>query len=311
MPHYVCHFHFLRDVGEDLLTQPQKKLTNRLRSLKLQVRLREQRKTQTDWLREHDGAPEAALTLQQLLRGESPTVTWSESLGREVLFAFHYWMLDYAADGKRQGFPFDPYTLYFHRRLVQGHEALKRLLSRPAVKAYAPRTLFNLLDQLNRYCADPQIIAAAAHCETAFLEFDRLRTTLRLCADGASPMRYGYDLSANQLHQVGEDLDALCHDYRQRIDCCSNDVERSVCNTILSHIDKYLPQLLPPAEQEHDNVRTTNQLEGHWGEAKRACRQTQGRRKLTRSFDALPAELMLIPNLRNSEIRRHRTGRKP
>ena len=48
-------------------------------------------------------------------------------------------------------------------------------------------------------------------------------------------------------------------------------------------------------------MRTTNQLEGHWGEAKRACRQTQGRRKLTRTFDALPAELMLIPNLRNSQ----------
>lgn len=109
-------------------------------TLKLQVRLREQRKTQTDWLREHAGAPEAELILQQLLRGEPLTVTWSESLGREVLFAFHFWMLDYAADGKRQGFPFDPYSLYFHRRLIRGHDALGRLLSRPAVKAHAPKT---------------------------------------------------------------------------------------------------------------------------------------------------------------------------
>ena len=31
VPHDVCHFHFVRDVGEGLLTQPQKALSNRLR----------------------------------------------------------------------------------------------------------------------------------------------------------------------------------------------------------------------------------------------------------------------------------------
>ena len=301
VPHDVCHFHFARDVGEGIMAQPQKKLSNRLRSLKLQVRLREQRKTQTVWLREHDGAPEAALILQQFLRGEPLTVTWNEALGREVLFAFHFWMLDYAADGKRQGFPFDPYFLYFHRRLIRGHDALGRLLSRPAVKAHAPKALFNLHDQLERYRTDSQIIDAATHYETAFREFDRLRTTLQLCADGTSPMHHGYDLPADQQQPMREALDTLCDDYRQRIECCSDEVERAVCRIILLHVEKYLPQLLPSAGLERDNVRTTNQLEGHWSESKRACRHTQGRRKLTRSFDALPAELMLIPNLRKPE----------
>jgi len=301
VPHDVCHFHFARDVGEGLMTQPQHALSRRLRSLKLQVRLREQRKTQTVWLREHDGAPEAAMILQQLLRGEPLTVTWNETLGREVLLAFHFWMLDYAADGKRQGFPFDPYFLYFHRRLIRGHDALGQLLSRPAVKAHAPKALFNLHDHLEGYRTDPQIIAATTHYEVAFREFDRLQTTLQLCADGTSPMHHGYDLPADQQQPVREALDLLCDDYRQRIECCSDQVERDVCRIILLHAEKYLPQLLPSTGLERDNVRTTNQLERHWSESKRACRHTQGRRKLTRSFDALPAELMLIPNLRNSE----------
>ncbi len=301
VPHDVCHFHFVRDVGEDLMAQSQRALSNRLRSLKLQVRMREQRKTQTDWLRDHDGAPEAALTLQQLLRGEPLTVTWNKTLGREVLFAFHFWMLDYAADGKRQGFPFDPYFLYFHRRLIRGHDALKQLLSRPAVQAHAPRTLFNLHDQLQRYRTDPQIIATTTDYEIAFREFDRLRTTLQLCADGTSPMHYKYTLPANQQPLVREALDALCDDYRQRIESSSDKGERDVCRIILLHVEKYLPQLLPPTGLGSDNVRTTNQLEGYWSGSKRDCRHTQGRRKLTRSFDALPAELMLTPNLRNPE----------
>lgn len=301
VPHNVCHFHFARDVGEGLLAEPQKALSNRLRSLKLQARLREQRKTQTDWLRQHRGSPEAALILQNLLRAEPLSVAWSESLGREVLFAFHFWMLDYAADGQRQGFPFDPHFLYFHRRLLRGRDALARLLTRPAVRAHAPQALFNLHHQLERYAADPQIIAATTHYETAFGEFDRLRRALQLSADGPSPMRYGYDLPPIEQQHVGEELKLLCDDYRQRIESCTSDVQRKVCRILLSHVEKHLPRLLPATGVGRDNARTTNQLESCWAESKRACRHTQGRRKLTRTFDALPAELMLTANLRNPQ----------
>lgn len=37
----------------------------------------------------------------------------------EVLLAFHFWINDYRSDGRRRGFPFDPYTLYLHRRLCR------------------------------------------------------------------------------------------------------------------------------------------------------------------------------------------------
>jgi hypothetical protein len=300
VPHDVCHFHFASDVGEDLIAKPHKALSGRIRSLNLQVRMREQRKTQTEWLREHNGEPEAARILQQLLRGAAFEGTWNETLGKEVLLAFHFWMLDYAADGGRQGFPFDPYFLYFHRRLLRGHDALQRLLSRPAVSALAPKPLFNLRDQLQRYRDDAQIVTAAAHYELAFQEFDRLRTALRLHATGNRPMYDGYELDAKDWNQVREALDALADEYRQRIEECSDELERDVCQTILTHIEKYSAQLVSTAGSE-DRVRTTNDIEGHWSASKRSCRKTQGRRKLTRTFNALPAELMLIPNLRNSE----------
>jgi len=46
-------------------------------------------------------------------------------------------------------------------------------------------------------------------------------------------------------------------------------------------------------------VRTTNGIEFHWSGGKRIRRQTHGRTKLTRDFNALPSEYMLIPNLNN------------
>jgi hypothetical protein len=300
--HDVCHYHFARDVGEGLLAQPQQKIDSRLGALKLRARLREQRKTQTQWLREHAGAPEATLVLHRLLGGEKFTVDWNQTLGlgREVLLAFHFWMLDYAADGRRQGFPFDAYSLYFHRRITQANDALARLLARPVVATQSPKTLWNLRDQLQRYCQDGQVIEAAAHYEKAYHEFHRLRTILRLSAEGPSPMRDAYQLTTDQEHQARESLASLCDEHRQRIEACSDKVERDVCSVVLSHVEKYLPQLLP-RNRSSDGTRTTNQLEGFWGEGKRGLRHTQGCRKLTRSFNALPAELMLIPNLRNPE----------
>jgi hypothetical protein len=302
VPQQVCHFHFASDVGDDLLAAPQQALSGRFRELGLQVQLREQRKTQTEWLRDHAGATGATLILQRLLRGESWTQTWDTALRREVLLAFHFWMLDYAADGGRQGFPFDPHALYLHRRLIRGHEALTRLLSRTEVATAAPLTLLNLHNHLTRYRQDPQIVQAARHYEIAFREFDRLRTILRLASQGGSPMHHGYDLTSGQDHQIQAELNTIQAEYRQRVADCSDENERSACRIVLTHVEKYLPYLLPPnGFGSGEGVRTTNTLEGYWSETKRGCRHLQGRRKLTRSFEALPAELMLIPNLHRAE----------
>jgi len=158
--------------------------------------------------------------------------------------------------------------------------------------------LFNLRDQLQRYRDDPEIIAAATHYELAFQAFDQLRTTLRLTTAGDSPMHHQYELDAQDWNQVREALNLLGEEHRQRIDGNSNPLERGISETVLTHIEKYSEQLLP-TDGSHDPVRTTNRLESHWSASKRACRQTQGRGKLTRTFNALPAELMLIPNLGN------------
>ncbi|MFO7907580.1 MAG: hypothetical protein ACQESR_19505 [Planctomycetota bacterium] len=77
-------------------------------------------------------------------------------------------------------------------------------------------------------------------------------------------------------------------------------VERDVCTILLTHIERYPPQLLPGGGN-HDRSRTTNQLEGHWSDMERVCRHAQGRRELTRVFHALPPERMLIPNVRKPE----------
>ena len=162
VPDGICHFHFARDVGTDLYRQAQQQLSTRLKQLQLQVRLREQRKDQTDYLRQQVARGEAALLLRRLLQREAVAVRWTATLGREVLLAVHFWILDYAQDGKRQGYPFDPHLLYLHRRLVRAAEALQRLFAGLQSVRHLPDCLKNLYKRLQEYRDDAAIQEAAA-----------------------------------------------------------------------------------------------------------------------------------------------------
>ena len=167
MPHDVCHYHFARDVGEDLYKKPYDTLSKRLRGAKLRARLQEQRRGQGKLLRLLDAYP---------LRGEERREV-TESLGE-------------------------------------------------------------------------------------------LRQELRESARKTS--------SQEQLKQ---------HEI------------------VLKHIDKYWCGLVgtePDAPGNRHVERTTNRKEQQWGVSKRGLRRLHGRGKLTRDFEALTEEYMLLPNLENS-----------
>lgn len=299
VPHFVCHYHLASDVGKDLYQKPQVMLSKRMRALKVQFRLREQRRGQKEWLQQRIESP-AQLVLQDLLAGREVDGLFSEALGREVLLAFHYWILDYRADGRRRGFPFDPYTLYLHRRLVRAGEAVDQLLSRPAVARQAPRVLCNFQKQLAQYRMDAQIVEATDLYERSFSILTRLREALRLTAENMHNMGQLHDLPSDEQEGIKTQLHTLRAQSRlQSLD--ESDPSRQLAEIVLVHLDKYWSHLIPsssPPENDHWE-RTTNQLERHWRVTKRARRLAHGRGKLTRDFQALPDEYMLVPNLEN------------
>lgn len=294
--HTVCHFHLLRDIGEDLYATPQARLRDRLRQLKLQSRLKEQRKGQTDWLREHI---EHTTVLAEVLAGKRVEVS-EATAGREVLMAYHQWLLDYPRDGRRQGFPFDPYLLYFHRRVVRGSTAVERLLKDAQVEGRAPQVLKNFASMLRQYLGDPEVIEAAGQYEAAFTLFHRLRTVLRMAAQGDNPLRDRYLLDKSEAAGVQQSLESFREECRQQSDEETDEASRERHRIVWEHLDRYWGQLFASPD-DPCRERTTNGLEAWWGTSKRRCRQRHGRKKLTREFRSLPAEFMLISNLVNPE----------
>jgi hypothetical protein len=289
--HRVCQFHLVRDIGEDLYAGPQAALSELVRKLKLHPRLKEQRRGQTEWLRDHVEDSTALVRLLRSEAGDAPT----DVLGRELVLVFHQWILDYASDGRRQGYPFDPYLLYFHRRVVRAAAALERLLGEPVVRQRAPQVLRNLSRMLRDYLIDARVIAAANEFERAWQLFTRLRTAMRLSAQGESPLHDPYLLELEEGVTIKQSLETLRQECREKAEQLTDPQEAKPWRIVVVHLDRYWAMLFGAGCSQ----RTTNPLESHWCKGKRCCRKRHGRKKLTRDFQCLPPEIMLVPNLEN------------
>jgi len=300
VPQRVCHFHFARDVGTDLYYQAQLRLSNRLRSLGLQVRLHDQRKTQTERLRQQVEAGQARLLLGEWLAGRGRAAAWDAALAREVLLALHGWIMSYPQDGRRQGYPFDPHLLYLHRRLLQAGSALDRLRADPSAAPALPATFAHLHGQLCRYRDDPEVRSAAACYEQAHALFERLRGALRLTAGGDGPLHDRYEIPAQEQARLHRELTEL-RDEARRLGAAEPPTEEGRLAGILSaHLERYWEEL-GAGQEERVGERTTNALERKWLAAKRRCRRLAGRSKLTREFRSLPGEYLLVGNLEIEE----------
>ena len=301
VPQRVCHYHLVRDIGEGLYEEPQSALSALVRSSKLHARLKEQRRGQTEALRSL-AASGVEPGLGRLLRGEGATAEGRDALGREVAVAMHQWILDFASDGHRQGFPFDPYLLYFHRRVVRASAELTQVLRQEAVRGAAPRVLFSLARMLEEYLANPKVAAAAAEYERSWALFEHVRGILRLAAKGGSPLHDAYHLDGEALWEAKQALAALHEECRLVSEQAQEAGDRRRYRIVCEHLDRYGEALFPVVEgaaAQGATVRTTNDLESDWGRSKRRRRQTHGRKQLVRDFEALPAEYMLVGNLEN------------
>jgi hypothetical protein len=295
VPHHVCQFHLLKDIGKDLFEAPQAALSELVRQLKLQPRMKEQRGGQIQWLRENDVGP-GDLVLRDLLEGKPAPSPWPELLGRELLLAFHQWILDFARDGRRQGFPFDPNLLYLHRRVVQARAGLNRLCE-PQAGRKMPLALSNLKRMLNDYLDNPRVVAALVQYEAAWTVFQSLRDVLRFSAQGTSPLRDSYRLTATEQGMMFSSLQELRDECRRRSTEDADLQQRQLCGIVSTHLERYWDYL--PKGTEHYDERTNNGIETLWRHGKRTRRRVHGRSKLTQDFQALPPEYMLIQNLEN------------
>lgn len=116
---FVCHFHFLRDIGKDLLEHEHSLIRNSLKNYKIRNKLREKRK-QLKELIENDSKLALCLTdcIDSSFSKMEPTI---------ATYILILWILDSNSELSGYGFPFDQAHLVFYTRVEKAYTYRKKI----------------------------------------------------------------------------------------------------------------------------------------------------------------------------------------
>ena len=297
---FICHFHFLRDIGKDLLKDEYTALQKRLQKLSIRALLRQKARYLEQKI--DPAAPVLDEILSSLESGTWQT-TSCEPVPLIMAYALIQWVFEYPRQSNGYGFPFDRPHLDFFRRLQSAHRLLKKIMEVHLRGVVKDNKLYCLVYRaLNEAVNDNQLNNLASSLEHKGKVFDKLRSAMRIALpDGKDGIN---DNGANtDIRSIEEKVIA----FRKWL---IDDYERKETYTkMLKQIDEYweklfadpLPVVTPEGIVYIQPQRTNNILEQMFRDEKRRARKKSGTASLNKVLKAMLAETPLVQNLRNRE----------
>ena len=304
----ACHFHFLKDIGKDLLGPAHAKLRTLFRSSKTRPKLR-------------GLARDLGVKLgEEIEKGREEVKTWQEldeagysippgRAGIATVRALAQWILDFQAHSTGQDFPFDRPYLDLYDRCVKARRAVDAFVCGNFEDKKVSKALVRLQRILDPVACDIPFSPVVRRLRTRATLFDELRDALRLAPqsedDEASSEKAAAKLIdiRGKVEKLTESLEARrpergpAGDTRQAID------------TMLGHLLKHGKHLWGHEIHLTDDAgggirlvdRTNNILETFFDMMKHDERRRSGRKNLAQDLEDLPAGAPLVYNLRDSQ----------
>lgn len=285
---YICHYHFLRDLGKDLFEQEHGTLRRHIKTLKTRTILR---KAAKELKSEIDQDNVLTLALQDYLETEN-----QGTLGPTVkAYIVVSWVIESTSASDGYGFPFDQPHFDFYQRLQEAYPALKRLkqlgVSRLPVVG------------LKKSVYHSALTSTAARMQKKVKIFNRLRSAMRItCSEENRGLNDGGD---TDMRTIKSSVTAFrnCDEVKQLAS------ENISYRKMVNQIDKYWDKLFadpitvttPNGEIQIQPQRTNNLLEQSFRFLKRGARKKGGQQKLSKTLKAMLADTPLIRNLTNPE----------
>lgn len=298
---FVCHFHFLRDAGKDLLDpyygQLRKTLQGYGATTRLNEIIRDVRKRIN--LKIVDAAKlESAIKKDHTINNEEQKILVS-------IYSLALWCLQGKKDGNGYGFPFDRPLLTFVHRILELNEFL------PAISAWVPKEdhvgnrLFCKFTQIiEKISADPHLNQAIDELEWRAELFDELRKSMRIAEPGG---RNG--LNDDGTEKVMATIRSEVQKFRSKLDKESKYANDTLCVKLAKQIDKYDDKLFadpievgtPSGRLTVYPQRTNNMLEQFFRGLRRGHRRKTGDNSMRKVLHAMLADTPLVKNLEKPE----------
>ena len=292
---YVCHYHFLRDIGKDLLGIEYARIRSELIKYSIRPSLRKIVKALEERI---ENLPELSKSLDCHLKDEAET---ADVLPCVLAYILSNWILDANSELNGYGFPFDRSHLIFYKRLTTASGIVENLSAKKKKDKYIIK--LNLV--IRRAINDRNLKTIVIRMEEKAQIFDQLRDAMRIAvSDGKKG-----------LNDDGENADVeaiqkAVTNFRNS-DKIKSAVEKNVAyKKMVKQIDKYWeklfadPIMVTTANGENILVqpqRTNNILERFFRDLKRMYRSKAGTQSLNKVIKAMLADTPLVKNLSNPE----------
>lgn len=302
VPDFICHFHFLRDLGKDLLLDEYTTLQKRLRKFKVRPLLRQRAKYLEQKI---DPACQSIEEIMESLESGTWQTTSFKNIPLITTYALIQWVFEYQRQSNGYGVPFDRLHLDFYRRLQKAHQLLAKIMDihlRGNIKDNKP--FYQIYRTFKEVVEDKQLNELASSLERKAQVFDKLRTAMRI----ALPE------NKSGINDNGDDADMKNIEekvtiFREWLASASDPQRKKTYAKMLDQIDKYWEKLfadpLPVSTSEGvvyiQPQRTNNILERFFRGEKRRGRKKSGTASMSKLLKSLLADTPLVQNLKNAE----------
>ena len=297
---FICHFHFLRDIGKDLLLQDYQIITKCLKKYNVKPSLRQKARYLKNKINDD------VETMTKFRQALDEGVFNSDHLQHMPMAATYLlinWTLEFSGQSQGYGFPFDRIHLDFYLRLKELHQLMENIAHihlRNKTKDNAP--FLRIWKFLNEVMQDQELIDAVVSIEAKIEVFDKLRNALRIA------LPEGKD----GLNDEGDETDikTIEKEVIKFKGWLLSDEKTSITYAkMIEQIDKYWSKLFagPIVVKTTDGSivivpqRTNNMLERFFRQMKHLGRKKSGTASLNKMLKAILADTPLVRNLENDE----------
>jgi hypothetical protein len=300
-PDKICHYHFSRDIGKDILSEQYDSIRKFLIDNKIKTSLR---RLADDLITQiNSGGYDVNITLDSIINCKLLELRNNKPV---YVYAIVSWILHYYKEGDGLGFPFDlPYVSLFER-CCKARKIVERLILILAELKMVYKPLVDLKKILMD--VDNQEIKLV-HEKMGYGRtlFTRLRGILRI------------DSEIVPLSSVLEtESDEVVYEMEQELETFKNELSKNLANNksqvrekkiIIDHLERYKNNLfltnfrIDPNDPSKDIImeRTNNIEEQQFRKFKRNQRRIHGNRDVGHDLNFYGSYLPIVWNLTNDE----------
>jgi hypothetical protein len=300
-PDKICHFHFSRDIGKDILSEQYDSIRKFLIDTKIRTSLR---RLADDLITEiNSGGYDVNITFDSIVNCKLSELKNNKPV---YVYAIVLWILQYSKDGDGLGFPFDLPYVSLYERCCTARKIVERLILLLAEL----KTVYKPLIQLKKILMDTdnqEVKLVHEKMDYGIKLFTRLREILRIESESV-PLSSVLETDNDEMvFKMEQELEAFKNElYKNLLNDKSQVREKKI---IFYHLERYKDKLfltnfrVDPNDPSKDIImeRTNNIEEQQFRKFKRNQRRIHGNRDVGHDLNFYGSYLPIVWNLNHDE----------